>query len=45
VARVDGGDGDGAMPVDQTIEAMRAGRQIIVQGALAYGRWSAAPTF
>lgn len=40
VARVDGRDGDGAMPVDQTIEAMRAGRQIIVQGALAHGRWS-----
>jgi uncharacterized protein len=39
VARVDG-DGAGAMPVEQTVDAMRAGRQIIVQGALAHGQWS-----
>jgi predicted RecB family nuclease len=39
VARVNG-DGADAMPVDETIHAMRDGRQIIVQGALADGRWS-----
>jgi len=39
VARVNG-DGADAMPVDQTIDAMSSGRQIIVQGALAHGRWS-----
>ena len=40
VALVNGGDDMEAMPVHQTIEAMRAGRQVIVQGALANGRWS-----
>lgn len=38
VARVNGGGED--MPADGTIQAMRDGRQIIVQGALADGRWS-----
>ena len=39
VARVDG-DGAEGMPADKTVQAMRDGRQIIVQGALAHGRSS-----
>lgn len=39
VAPVNGGGAE-AMPVDETIKAMGDGRQIIVQGGLADGRWS-----
>ena len=39
VARVDGG-GTEAMPADETVQAMRDGREIIVQGGLADGRAS-----
>src|SRR4029077_8532491 len=39
VVRIDGSDSDGTQ-IGDTIDAMRAGAQIIVQGTLIDGRWT-----